>query len=1039
MTTLSLDEQQRQRDKEQQSLAAGKRRRQLREALTGYLFVLPAAVATFVFGLWPVVSGFYESVKSGSPITNKYVGLDNYVKSLGSLTYVILFLLCLIFLYLGYRSWRNAYVYQKEYGGNLWAYVVPGLITGAGIIVLAFNFVTGSEAYTWLPVGLFAVALTGFFVADHFQRPREEWDMVVLGRSLLVTLGIGVLWAVGPRLIPGGVLQYVGWVVLVGAVGWLFLRLLPYLARIKTGHYIGASIMMGLLMLLAVLLARYGVAQMEGDVEEAQKVAALIFNQDMLNSMVDVTDEDQRTDTRITNLTLEDGLVVQVKIGDEIIEAPLAPHVRDELPTGRIAQLERSLTNGQKIDVQLPDGSITEGELVLEDDIIVEVEVDGEIVEAPLAPAFLDELPANKTAWLEAALAQNDPVTVLLPDGRVVEGRLMAVVGTQARTLDLHFQATEPEAVREIQIYSALDVGEDVTRASGHTEPLYKQIYATLVVGLGLAAIYTMTWVRRQIDEDYEPDAVCQLFRGVAAALTAILVALLVIAGPVLGILLDSAAGSFPVFTLVLILAAGAALGGIARWLLRLDSQQRVEVVQKLASVEAGLHVFYLGTSLVGGALLAGLLLDTFFDILPVFTFALGGATLLSLSRTIPWLLKQHPSVRRWLHWGRVIIGIVIAATVFYLIASVQLSQQAAAGMNALTEAQFDQAYKYATGEDPPPSLRAEVLTARLQYWPQVFLIAIGALLIGMAYMVWQSAQKRESKLGFGLTLMLAVTMMVGGWLTISELPRTLALGGRGVQDTLDALTRTAMYSIGSVPVQLGLGLFLAYLLFSEITLGKSLFRVIYFMPYIAPSVATSTVFLVIFSPKPASLANQVLHAVGIEPFIWLKEPDGIVRIFYEKILGGDPLNIPAGLQGPSLALTTVILYNIWVFAGYNAVVFLAGLGAIPTELYEAAEVDGAGRWARFRNVTLPLLSPTTFFLTMLSIIGTFKAFSHIYVLRRQSTKPEIDTMSVHIFNQLYAANDSGYAAALAFSLFGMILILTLIQNRLAREQVFYG
>ena len=178
---------------------------------------------------------------------------------------------------------------------------------------------------------------------------------------------------------------------------------------------------------------------------------------------------------------------------------------------------------------------------------------------------------------------------------------------------------------------------------------------------------------------------------------------------------------------------------------------------------------------------------------------------------------------------------------------------------------------------------------------------------------------------------------------------------------------------------------------------------------------------------------------MSTEPVTWLKEPAGVVRLFYQNVLGGNPLHVPSALQGPSLALTTVILYNIWVFAGYNAVIFLAGLGAIPGELYEAAEVDGAGRWSRFRNITLPLLSPTTFFLSMLSIIGTFKAFTHIYVLRDQATGKEIDTMSVHIFQQLYAANDPGYAAALAFVLFAVILVLTMVQNRVTREQVFYG
>ena len=146
-----------------------------------------------------------------------------------------------------------------------------------------------------------------------------------------------------------------------------------------------------------------------------------------------------------------------------------------------------------------------------------------------------------------------------------------------------------------------------------------------------------------------------------------------------------------------------------------------------------------------------------------------------------------------------------------------------------------------------------------------MFSIAVGALLIGAAYLVWQSAQRRETPLGFGMTILLAVLMMIGGWLLIGELPRTLSLGGRETQEAMDALNRTAMYSIGTVPVQLGLGLFLAYLLFSEISIGKSLYRVIYFMPYIAPSVATSTVFLVIFRLDATALANRVLGIFGLE------------------------------------------------------------------------------------------------------------------------------------------------------------------------------
>jgi len=121
-------------------------------------------------------------------------------------------------------------------------------------------------------------------------------------------------------------------------------------------------------------------------------------------------------------------------------------------------------------------------------------------------------------------------------------------------------------------------------------------------------------------------------------------------------------------------------------------------------------------------------------------------------------------------------------------------------------------------------------------------------------------------------------------------------------------------------------------------------------------------------------------------------------------------------------------------------VIFLAGLGAVPREMYEAAQVDGAGRWTNFRHITIPLISPTTFFLTILAIIGTFKAFNHIYVLRSTAARGAMDTTTVYIFNMIREGSQPrSYASTAAFILFGIILILTLIQTRVSRDQVFYG
>jgi len=832
--TLTASPSQMERRSDEQHLIAGKRRRRIQDALTGYLFVLPALIATFLFGLWPVISGFYESLKSGSPITNRFVGLDNYVRSLGSLTYVLLFGLSLIFILLGYQAWRSAWTVQRAQGGTLWHFVIPGLIGGMGLIVLTFNLVTGSRDFDWLPLALLLVSLAGYFIAETLQRERTPALWRELAESLaLIALG-GLVWIVGRRIEVSGLLAVARWIVLLAVVGWALSRVLPRMGRFEYLRYATASLMMGLFMLLGILLAYYSAAELEGDVEQAQEIAARIFNPTVANARVQVPADP----AVIAGLNPPDDLIVQVEIGGETIEAPLAPEAYRSLPPDRLAGLIAAFVNNQRVQVLLPDGSVGEGL----------------ITGLPMGERLHVEIPAE-----------------------------------------------DAQILRETEIYSAMNVGETVIRVGGRTEPLRKQFLAALGASLSLAAIYTINHTRRQLDEEERP-----------------------------------------------------------------------RLVRRLGRL-------------------------------------------------------------------RLLLGVAIAVLFLYLVGSVQLSRQAAHGMQALSLDQFRLAYRYVYDTAPPAILRPEILAARLLFWPQLFLIGLGALLIGAAYRVWQSAQQRETKLGFGLTILLAVMMMVGGWLTISELPRTIVLGGREASDTFNALMRTAMYSLGTVPVQLALGLFLAYFLFSEITWGKALYRVIYFMPYIAPSVATATVFLVIFKLDDTSLANQVLRFFGLQPVTWLKEPTGIVRLFYANILGGDPLNIPAALQGPSLALTTVILYNIWVFAGYNAVVFLAGLGAIPSELYEAAEVDGAGRWSRFRNITLPLLSPTTFFLSMLSIIGTFKAFTHIYVLRDQATGKEIDTMSVHIFQQLYAANDPGYAAALAFVLFAVILVLTLVQNRLAREQVFYG
>ena len=119
--------------------------------------------------------------------------------------------------------------------------------------------------------------------------------------------------------------------------------------------------------------------------------------------------------------------------------------------------------------------------------------------------------------------------------------------------------------------------------------------------------------------------------------------------------------------------------------------------------------------------------------------------------------------------------------------------------------------------------------------------------------------------------------------------------------------------------------------------------------------------------------------------------------------------------------------------------IFLAGLGSIPHELYEAAEIDGAGKLAVFRNITLPLLSPVTFYLALIAFIGTFKAFNHIYVMRTPSAQGTVNVTSIYIFDTFYKPTTTVTPAAQAILLFIIILALTFVQNKVFGEKVFYG
>jgi multiple sugar transport system permease protein len=313
--------------------------------------------------------------------------------------------------------------------------------------------------------------------------------------------------------------------------------------------------------------------------------------------------------------------------------------------------------------------------------------------------------------------------------------------------------------------------------------------------------------------------------------------------------------------------------------------------------------------------------------------------------------------------------------------------------------------------------------------WSQIIFISLGVGLLGGAIYLWQTTVEVFSDRQFWLRGLMVVLAVVGGVLLIMFLPPALS---NADDDVLQGFSVTTMYALFSVPLQLIFGLALAVLLYQEIRF-KSFFRVVYFLPYITPFVATSVVFALLFSHRTGSPINQLLVSLNIEPQNWLLEPTGIFQLLFGDV-------VPDLLAGPGLALMVIILYNVWIFAGYSTVIFLAGLGNIDPKIYEAAQIDGANGWQQFRYMTLPLLSPTTFFLILIATIGTFQAFTQVFLMRRPGAYDAVDTVNLYIYNEIQTTSpDYAYGSAMAFVLFGVLLVLTLIQNRVAERRVFYG
>jgi multiple sugar transport system permease protein len=258
------------------------------------------------------------------------------------------------------------------------------------------------------------------------------------------------------------------------------------------------------------------------------------------------------------------------------------------------------------------------------------------------------------------------------------------------------------------------------------------------------------------------------------------------------------------------------------------------------------------------------------------------------------------------------------------------------------------------------------------------------------------------------------------------------------------SLLTTLYYVAGAVPLELVLG-FTAAVLLSRPIRGRAIYRLVYFLPYITSMVALGLVWSWIFNAN-FGLFNGLLRLAHLAPQRWLLEPRAALAVLAPWAA---PAGGPALGAGPSLALACVTIVTIWYYAGFHTVVYLASLTAIPPEVHEAARLDGAGGWRMLRHVTVPLVSPTTYFLAIIATIGAFQSFSIVYTLTgggagggaAEAGGPLGTTrvVTLYIFNAFYSEFRVGYATAAAFVLFGLLLALTLLQMRLSRGRVHYA
>ena len=302
----------------------------------------------------------------------------------------------------------------------------------------------------------------------------------------------------------------------------------------------------------------------------------------------------------------------------------------------------------------------------------------------------------------------------------------------------------------------------------------------------------------------------------------------------------------------------------------------------------------------------------------------------------------------------------------------------------------------------------------------------LGLLIMIASYWVWSEFKNKFSNKVYCLFISLLLLIVSLFLINISWAD----MMAKGDEDFLNSLIYIFYYSFFAITTEVGLGLLIAFALYQKLK-GKQFFQMVLLFPYITPAVMGGAVFFIIFGKAENSILNEFIGYFGYDPQMWLFDKRKLSEVLFGVKMEGF-------FAGPSLALTTSIFYGVWSYTGYYAIILLAGLSIIPSDLYEAAKAEGASRWQTFTKITIPLLMPIIFFLLLTGFINSFQAFNHILVMKTSSAGETMDVVTIEIFDHFWDRVKFGYAAAEGVVLFIILNVLAISKYVIFRKRLNY-